>query len=200
MDEQEQTQQWMIDGLRGGDPEAIEQFVARYGRSLQKVADNNIATQMGRRFEGQDVVQSVCRTFLRRVEIGQFELDDSESLWRLLCAITLTKVREKARYHLRKKRSIAQEAKAPAETNDRAPTPLDMPSAEPGPSMQIEFADTFEHLISQLDPEERVVVDMKLQQKSNAEIADQLGSSERTVRRLLARMMTKFESILGTQE
>jgi RNA polymerase sigma factor (sigma-70 family) len=66
--------------------------------------------------------------------------------------------------------------------------------------MQIEFADTFEHLISQLDPEERVVVDMKLQQKSNAEIADQLGSSERTVRRLLARMMTKFESILGTQE
>jgi RNA polymerase sigma factor (sigma-70 family) len=200
MEKQEQAQQWMIDGLRSGDTEAVEQFVAKYGRSLQKVADNNIATQMGRRFGGEDVVQSVCRTFLRRVEIGQFELDDSESLWRLLCAITLTKVREKSRYHLRKKRSIGQEASAPADPDARGVAPVDMPSAEPGPGMQVEFADTFEHLISQLDTEERVVVDMKLQQKTNAEIADELGASERTVRRLLARMMTKFESILGSQE
>jgi len=198
MDDSEQHWQWMIDGLRGGDQEAIEQFVAKYGRSLEKVADNNIATQMGRRFGGDDVVQSVCRTFLRRVEVGQFELDDSESLWRLLCAITLTKVREKARFHMRKKRSLGQEARrAGGDDDDRAAGGMfDMPAGDLTPSIQIEFADTFEHLISQLDEEERIVVDMKLQQKSNAEIAEKLGSSERTVRRLLAKMMTKFESVL----
>jgi RNA polymerase sigma-70 factor, ECF subfamily len=197
MDDVDQQWQRMIDGLRGGDPEIIEQFVAKYGHSLEKVADNNIATQMGRRFGGDDVMQSVCRTFLRRVEVGQFELDDSESLWRLLCAITLTKVREKARYHMRKKRSLGQEARASGDADDdRGGAMFDMQAPDPTPSIQIEFADTFEHLIAQLDDEERVVVDMKLQQKSNAEIADKLGSSERTVRRLLAKMMSKFETIL----
>ncbi len=195
MDDADQQWQRMIDGLRGGDPEIIEQFVAKYGHSLEKVADNNIATQMGRRFGGDDVMQSVCRTFLRRVEVGQFELDDSESLWRLLCAITLTKVREKARYHMRKKRSLGQEARASGD-DERGGAMFDMQAPDPTPSIQIEFADTFEHLIAQLDDEERVVVDMKLQQKSNAEIADKLGSSERTVRRLLGKMMSKFETIL----
>ena len=195
MDDADQQWQRMIDGLRGGDPEIIEQFVAKYGHSLEKVADNNIATQMGRRFGGDDVMQSVCRTFLRRVEVGQFELDDSESLWRLLCAITLTKVREKARYHMRKKRSLGQEARASGD-DERGGAMFDMQAPDPTPSIQIEFADTFEHLIAQLDDEERVVVDMKLQQKSNAEIADKLGSSARTVRRLRGKMMSKFETIL----
>ncbi|MDP6635329.1 MAG: sigma-70 family RNA polymerase sigma factor [Phycisphaerae bacterium] len=197
MDESEQQWRRMIDGLRGGDPDVIEEFVAKYGHSLERIADNNIATQMGRRFGGDDVVQSVCRTFLRRVEGGQFELDDSESLWRLLCAITLTKVREKARFHMRKKRSLGQEVRAAGGDDDeRGGQMLDMPAGDLTPSIQIEFADTFEHLISQLDDEERIVVDMKLQQKSNAEIASELGSSERTVRRILARLMTKFETIL----
>jgi len=197
MDESERQWRWMIDGLRSGDPETIEQFVARYGHLLERVADNNIATQMGRRFGGDDVVQSVCRTFLRRVEVGQFELDDSESLWRLLCAITLTKVREKARFHMRKKRSLDREVRASGgDDDDRGGGMFDMPGGDLTPSIQIEFADTFEHLISQLDDEERIVVDMKLQQKSNAETAEKLGSSERTVRRLLAKLMTKFEAAL----
>jgi len=195
---EDSDRQWrrMIDGLRSGDAEVIEQFVAKYGRSLERIADNNIATQMGRRFGGDDVVQSVCRTFLRRVEVGQFELDDSESLWRLLCAIMLTKVREKARFHMRKKRSLGQEVRPGGDDDEPGGGMFAMPAADLTPSIQIEFADTFEHLISELDDEERIVVDMKLQQKSNAEIADKLGSSERTVRRLLAKLMTKFETIL----
>jgi len=55
----------------------------------------------------EDLVQSACRTFLRRAQIGQFRLADSEELWRLLCAITLTKVREQTRFHMRQKRGLA---------------------------------------------------------------------------------------------
>ena len=190
--------QWMIDGLRSGDDVVIRAFVERYGRSLERVADKNIATQMGRRFGADDIVQSVCRTFVRRAQQGEFQLDDSESLWRLLCAITLTKVRENARFHLRQKRSLAQESNPSAGSDeDRDPEAALGSGNEPDPSDLAEFADTFEQLLGELDEEERRVIDMKLQQQENDEIAAALGCSERTVRRLLGRLQERFESSFG---
>lgn len=197
MTEGQDKTQWMIDGLRQGDEGVIRAFVDRYGRSLEAVADKNIATQMGRRFGADDVVQSVCRTFLRRAQGGEFELKDSEALWRLLCAITLTKVREKARFHMRKKRSLAQETR-PSDAGDDGRDPDAMLGAapEPGPGDQVEFADTFEHLLSGLEADERTVIDMKLNQKGNDEIAEALQCSERTVRRMLGRLQERFEAML----
>lgn len=191
---------WLIQGLRRGEPEAVELFVSRYGRSLEAVAKRDIQTRMGRRFDAPEVVQSVCRTFLRRVEGGEFELDDSESLWRLLCAITLTKVREKARFHLREKRSLAREVdptSGPGE-DDEPVDPLAFQQGDaPDPGAVAEFADTFRHVIEELDEEERVVVDMKLMERSNEEIAEALDCSDRTVRRLLGRLHQRFEELLG---
>lgn len=187
--------QTLIHGLRQGDEVAIQAFVQRYGRSLERIADNNIATQMGRRFGADDVVQSVCRTFVRRAQQGEFKLDGSEALWRLLCAITLTKVRESARYHLRQKRSIAGEANLSNrdDDSDRSEDELGAGSS-PAPEALAEFSDTFEALLGELDDEERQVIDMKLQQLENDQIAAELGCSERTVRRLLSRLQERFES------
>jgi len=191
--------QWMIDGLRSGDPQVLEAFVQRYGKSLEAVADRRIVTRMGRRFDAPEVVQSVCRTFLRRAEEGQFHLDDAESLWRLLCAITLAKVREKARYHLRKKRNLAreQDLARPSDEGDAPDGIVHMPGAEPDPGEAAEFADTFQHLLGELDEEERTLVDLRLQQKTSEEIAAVLNCSDRTVRRLLNRLQDRFEEILG---
>lgn len=199
MTEQGDHWQWMIDGLRGGDPEVIGAFVKRYGKSLEAVADRRIVTQMGRRFEAPDVVQSVCRTFLRRVEGGEFQLDDAESLWRLLCAITLTKVREKARFHLRRKRSLGREEdlSTPSSDGERKDGLAQQPGEDPSPDEAAEFADTFEHLLGELDDEERQLVDLRLQQKSSEEIATVLNCSDRTVRRLMSRLQARFEEILG---
>lgn len=191
--------QWMIDGLRTGEAEVLDAFVRRYGKSLEAVADRNIVTRMGRRFDAPEVVQSVCRTFLRRVEGGEFQLDDAESLWRLLCAITLTKVREKARYHLRQKRNLGREEELarPADEGEGQDGWARMPGDEPGPEEAAEFADTFRHLLEELDDEERILVDMRLQQKTSEEIAAALNCSDRTVRRLLNRLHDRFEEILG---
>lgn len=190
--------QWMIDGLRSGENAAIGAFIERYGRSLERVADKNIATQMGRRFGADDIVQSVCRTFVRRAQGGEFQLDDSESLWRLLCAITLTKVRENARFHLRQKRSLAQETHPSASADEERDVEALMGAvAGPGPGELAEFADTFASILGELDDEERRVIDMKLQQQENDEIAETLGCSERTVRRLLGRLQERFEASFG---
>src|SRR4051812_47370036 len=109
MNDPEARWQALIDGLRRGDQRITQEFWDQYGRMLHGLAEKNLAEGVRRRVGPEDVVQSVCRTFLRRAQIGEFQLPDSESLWRLLCAITLTKVREQTRFHLRQKRGLDRE-------------------------------------------------------------------------------------------
>lgn|GEM_PF-3768995 len=52
-----------------------------------------------RRVGSDDIVQSVFKTFFRRMAHGQFDVPDADALWRLMCSITLTKARRAARDH-----------------------------------------------------------------------------------------------------
>src|SRR5262249_7477781 len=112
MVEGEEHWQRLIQGLRQGDAHAAQQFWDEYGEMLHRLADKPLGEGVRPRIGPEDVAQPACRTFLRRARGGEFQLPDSTSLWRLLCAITLTKVREQTRYHLRKRRSLDQETHA----------------------------------------------------------------------------------------
>jgi RNA polymerase sigma factor (sigma-70 family) len=193
----DQHSQWLIRGLRAGDSLAVGEFCRRYGDRLERVARGKMVDGLHRRFGPDDVAQSVCRTFVRRMQGGQFTLDGSESLWRLLCAITLTKVRAGARHHLRQKRGLDREVHLPASSRDEGGGAFQPAAPDPTPAEIVEFADELDHLLAGLEEEDRRVVDLKLQQHDNAEIAEALGCSERTVRRILARLQEQFEKALG---
>lgn len=180
----------LIAGLRAGDRDAAREFCDRYAAPLLRIAAKHLPERLLRRVGPEDVVQSACRTFLRRAEIGEFHLADSEALWQLMCAITLTKVREQTRFHLRKKRGLDQEAD-PSPTASGGPG-FDAAAPEPTPAEAVEFADQFEKLLAGLDEEERRVVDLKLQEHTNEQIAESLGCSERTVRRILKRVQAEL--------
>ena len=51
-------------------------------------------------------------------------------------------------------------------------------------------------MLAGLDDEERQVVDQKLQELTNDEVAQRLGSSERTVRRILKRVQSRLTRAL----
>ena len=89
--------------------DCTREFCERYGGPLYRVAAKHLPDRVRRRVGPEDVAQSACRTFLRRAEGGEFQLADAEGLWQLLCAITLTKVREQTRFHLRQKRGLDRE-------------------------------------------------------------------------------------------
>src|SRR5436190_23084011 len=102
----------MIQGLRTGDQRAAREFCRQFGDALERLAEKHLPGGLRRRVGPEDVAQSACRTFLRRAGGGEFRLADSEALWRLMCAITLTKVREQTRFHLRQKRGLDLETAA----------------------------------------------------------------------------------------
>ena len=185
---EEDWDRW-ITGLRQGDERIVFEFCQRYGPSLERIAAGHMYGRLRRRIDPEDVVQSALRTFLRRAHGGQFKLDDSENLWRLLCAITLTKVREQARFQMRHRRGLDREETGAGRTGGAL---FNAPDPAPSPAELAEFADSFESLLESLDGEERRIVDLKLQDLRNEEVADRLGCSDRTVRRILSRIQANL--------
>jgi RNA polymerase sigma factor (sigma-70 family) len=192
MPEDEEGQR-LIQGLREGNPQTVQEFCERYGPLLQQLADKHLPEGLRRRVGPEDVVQSACRTFLRRAQAGEFQLKDSESLWRLLCAITLTKVHEQARFHRRHKRGLDREVPLTSLSPEGVAGSLEPIDSRPSPAEAAEFKDQFEQLMASFEDEERQLVDYKLQEYTNLEVAARMGCSERTVRRILKRVQTRLE-------
>jgi RNA polymerase sigma factor (sigma-70 family) len=191
-------EQWdtMLRGLVDGDERAYAEFWNAYGNRLNAVARRRLPAGLQRRVEPEDVVQSVCRTFFRRVTQGKLRLSDSESLWRLLCAITLAKTRMQIRFHLQQRRNLNREAKPQAAGENRSSW---QPAAdEPGPEEAALFSDQLASILAELAQQEQQVVALKLEGLTNAEVASQLNCSERTVRRITNRLRQRFESILAS--
>jgi len=186
-----------IRGLQAGEPAVLHSFYAKFGPMLHAIAERRVAPHLQRRFDADDVVQSTFRTFFRRAQGGQFLFEDNQRLWNLLCAITLTKLREKVRFHERQARATGREQPDPGDEllGERRPSPA---SAAISPNAALEFADEFEFLLGTLDEDERRLVELKLQDRTNDEAAETLGVSERTVRRMLTSLQSRFERLLAT--
>lgn len=195
VDEEQQWESWLR-RLADGDEQVVAEFWNAYNRRLQGLAAQHLKVGLRRRVDPEDVVQSACRTFLRRLHAGDFELVGAESLWRLLCVITLAKVRKQARFHQRGKRSIEHEQPLgrPGEES-RAPG-LEAVERGPTPDEAAAFADQLDNLLGALDEEERRVVQLKLEDRTNEEIAQAMQCSERTVRRILNRVRSRLQTML----
>jgi RNA polymerase sigma factor (sigma-70 family) len=188
------TSEWLR-ALVEGDERTVADFWDEFGPRLNQLAERHLSPRLKQRVGAEDVVQSVCRTFFRRARQEQFALADAEALWRLLCVITLTKCRLVARFHLRGRRALDREQPLdgrPGETTG----PAEAVAADPPPDQSAEMGDELARILSALDPEEQQVVDLKLQEHTNGEIAQKTGCSERTVRRIVQRVQSRLRDIL----
>jgi len=179
----------LIRGLREGDEETMTAFVRRYRPALERIASGAISPGLQRRIGPESVAQSVCRTFLRRMGSDSFQLRDADSLWRLLCAIALTKVREKVRFHRRERRGVGREVPLDAAAGVASP-------GAPPPDEVAAFQEVFELALRELEAEERAVLELRLEGLTQPAIAEELGCSERTVRRLLTNLETRLRALL----
>jgi RNA polymerase sigma-70 factor, ECF subfamily len=192
----EQPSAAWLNALLDGDEAAVAEFWREYGGRLNRLADRHLSPQLQRRVAADDVIQSVCRTFFRRAREGQFELADAEALWRLLCVITLTKCRLLARFHGREQRGLDREQPLAGAVERSGAAPHEPAADDPPPEQAAELADELAKLLSGLDAEEQQLVELKLQERSNDEIAAQMHCSERTVRRVLHRVQSRLRRLL----
>jgi len=165
--------------LRDGDPAAAAEVFARYARRLARLAEAYLSRRVAARLDGEDVVQSVFRTFFRRCAGGEFRIDGTADLWRLLVTITIRKVRANARRHTAERRDVNAETAGDAGWFEAL-------AHEPGPDEAAALVDQIEALLDDLPPWYARLLDVRLQGRSAAESAAELNVSRQTVYRALA--------------
>lgn len=160
---------------RRGDGDAATELYVKYAGRLQDVVNSNTSEQLSRRVESDDVVQSVFRTFFRRVSEGYFEVPRGEEIWSLFLVLALNKIRQAARYHYRGKRDF----RLTTQLRD-----VEIASAQESTPFVILRA-TIQELYHGLSTSQRRMVEMRIQGYELKEIATETRRSTRTVERVL---------------
>lgn len=174
---QESVLHW-IDRWRQGDPAAAEQLFRRYASQLARVAEQHLLRRVAVREDGEDVVQSVFRSFFQRCAEGQFQIDGANQLWQLLVAITLAKTRARARCHTAGKRDVRAEVED-AEFEKCV-------SREPGPAEATILVDLIDVVLRDLPAIHGQILELRLQGFTHSEIAERLAVSRQTVHRAVS--------------
>jgi RNA polymerase sigma-70 factor (ECF subfamily) len=170
----------LVHQLRQGDPEAEERLFERYAQRLTRVAEQHLSRKLAGRLDGEDIVQSVFRTFFRRSAEGEFQIDSTAQIWQLLVTITLRKVQAKGRYHTAGVRDVGAEAVVADAANFADPL-----AQEPGPAEAAALVDEIEALLRGLPSLYCQVLELRLEGHSVAEIAARMKVSRQTIYRAL---------------
>lgn len=183
----------LLSQVREGDQRAAALLYERFAVQLISKARSRLGTIAKSKMDPEDVVQSVYRSFFNRVNQGQFELENWQSLWGLLVTMTHRKCGRKVEYYFAGKRDVRKE-RAPAIQLDETESVLQWEAIARDPSSEEAaiLTETLEELLATFKPVERDILSLKLQGYSQVEISSQVGRSERTIQRVLEKAEAKL--------
>jgi RNA polymerase sigma-70 factor (ECF subfamily) len=173
-----------VKSCRAGDEEAARRLFHAHVDQLVDLARQRISQRLASRVDAEDVVQSVFRTFFKRVRAGEFVVHDEEDLCKLLVRITVYKTLRQVAFHQQGKRDARQEAGGEVGQEQL----LRVMANGPTPEEAVIFLDELEFFLDQLSEEDRQICRMRLEGHTNVDIAQALGINERRIRRLMERL------------
>jgi DNA-directed RNA polymerase specialized sigma24 family protein len=179
-----------LEGLKAGDSLDIQRLWDRYFEKLVRLAKAQLPGHTCRAFDEEDIALSAFNTFCTGAGRGLFSrLADRDDLWRLLATITTRKVIGSVRHQMRQKRGGGSVLGESALGDRDEPTEAHMAeflSHEPTPEAAFQFAEEYDRLFNQLDdPRLQSVARLRLEGWRSEEIAEELGTTRRTIDRKL---------------
>jgi RNA polymerase sigma-70 factor (ECF subfamily) len=190
-DAQDEKIRELVERCRGGDQEAATVLFQRYVDRLIALLRERISPRLASRMDPEDVLQSAYRSFFNGLGHGKFAIERADELWGLLAAITLHKLCRKVAYHKAKKRAVQREYQ-PERDQDLLKSYPDLVSELPTPSEAAELVEELDLVMQQLTPQERRILELRLEGYTSEEIADHLHRSDRTVRRAMEKVRNEF--------
>ena len=174
-----------VNQLRQGDASVTKELFDQYVDRLVSMARKRISQRFAGRIDAEDIVQSVFRTFFHRAKQGQFEFNDPDDICKMLARITVHKTFRQIAHHQAGKRDASRDAGAGDDAQDLI---VNLASREPSPDEATQLLDQMEHFLAQLKPEERQILELRMQGHTTLEIAKQLDITDRKIRRLMERI------------
>lgn len=181
--------------LRGGDEEAAQRLWERYFARLVEFARGKLQGTSRRAADEEDVALSAFHSFCRAAAGDRFpRLNSRDDLWQVLVMLTARKAYQERRRQQAAKRGGQASPDDLAHKTRLCPTDApgdadldEIVGEEPEPAFAAMLAEEFARLLTVLPDEDlRQVARLRLEEHTNAEIAEQLQCSERTVERKLA--------------
>ncbi len=199
MTESENVSHW-IDQAKEGDSVAAHQLWHHYFDRLVRSVRQNLRGQNRGMSDEEDIVVSVFESFYRAAENGRFpELSGRDDLWRLLLKMSARKIVDKRRHDQRQRRGAGAAVRSLDDRGDDEAV-LQVIGDEPSPEMVVMMTESLERLMKHLgDGQLQEIAVGKLEGFSNAELAQRLECSERTIERRLHLIREKCQQELLEQ-
>ncbi len=173
-----------------GEADAATLLYLRYAARLSSLARTQRGTDLASRFDPDDIVQSIFRTFFRRAAEGHYDVPEGEDLWRLFLVIALQKIRDACSFHRAAKRDVRTTSSIEA---------FDNRGASVSSQNEIGLAElkmVVDDLLGGLPATQRVIVELRIDGFQVDEIAQKTGRSRRTVERGLQEFRAQLGAIL----
>ncbi|MEM9412221.1 MAG: ECF-type sigma factor [Planctomycetota bacterium] len=196
MSESQNVTHW-IKLVKTGDSLAADRIWNLYFDRLVRAVRQRLYGQNRATSDEEDVVLSVFDSFYEAAEKGRFpNLSDRDDLWRLLITMSARKVVDKRRHDQRQRRGGQAVVRSLACGN--SDEWVDVIGNEPSPDMILMMQESIEKLFLELGVGQlQELAGAKLEGYSNAEIAQKMGCSERTIERRLHLIREKLQQKLN---
>lgn len=182
----------LMDQLKAGEDGAARVVFERFATRLVGLARKSLDGRLLQKVDPEDVVQSAYKSFFLGQREGAWEFGGWDGLWGMLTLITLRKCAHRAEYFRAEKRDVRREMVPTADSVGGGVDALAL-DRDPQPEEAALLVETVETLFQSLaDADERAILELSLQGFSAAEIVEQTGRAERSVRRLRERMRKRL--------
>lgn len=175
---------------------------SRFGERLLRLAKTKLDRRLAARIDEHDVLQSVMRSFFNRHAQGQFGFDSWDEVWGLLVLMTKRKCVKQGKVHFAECRDVRRDSALgnlrvgnSGLESESMPYTLWEPAVCLGstPPAVVLLAEASERLFENLTDREQDVLALALAGRTVEQIGDELGRTQRTVRRLLGRVRERLE-------
>ena len=189
-DESRPSDRTLLRRFQRGEAGAATLLYLRYAARITSLAWTQRGPDLASRFDPDDIVQSIFRTFFRRAAEGHYDVPEGEDLWKLFLVIALQKVRDACSFHRAAKRDVRV---------TRSIEASDCGCATRSGQDEIGLAElkmVVEELLGGLPATQRVIVELRIDGFQVEEIARKTGRSRRTVERGLQEFRAQLGAIL----
>ena len=181
----------LVRRLRDGEGDAASDLYLRYADRLHRLARKQTSAELARRVEPEEIVQSVFRTFFRRVNVGVYSVPEGKELWGLFLVIALNKIRHAAVYHRAARRDIRKTTSA----DELAASAYVLQDQVADSTALTVLRLVIEEITTKLPEIKQEMIRLRIEGHEIEEIAQQTGRSSRSVERTLQ----EFRQVLATK-
>jgi RNA polymerase sigma-70 factor (ECF subfamily) len=192
-DERTVSDRSLLRRLRAGQRDAATTLYLRYADRLHALAARQCGADLASRVDPEDIVQSVFRTFFRRVARGDYDAPEGEELWKLFLVIALNKIRATGAYHRAAKRDVRATVLGP-----RFQATLEtIPDKDHQAVLLLHMV--IEEVLEGVPEVQRRMIELRISGHEVADIARLTQRSKRSVERVLRGFRDELSTKVGAE-